>query len=202
MLTLHYAPKTISVAVAIALEEAGLPYEAVLVDFTTAAQTKPDYLAVNPKGRVPTLVTAAGTLTETGAILEYIAATSVQMMPDTPYIAAKMREVMYYLGTTMHVNHAHKMRGHRWANAQSSFDDMKAKVPETIAASCAHLEDTLALDPFVSTDFSIADPYLFVLLSWVPGDGVDLAAYPKLHAFYTMMQARASVQVVTAKGML
>jgi glutathione S-transferase len=188
--------------VAIALEEAGLAYDAVPVDFANGAQTKAPYLAVNPKGRVPSLITGAGTLTETGAILEYIAATSDQMMPVTPFLAAQVREVMYYLGTTMHVNHTHKMRGHRWANEQSSFDDMTAKVSETVAASCAYLEDKLELAPFVSTKFSIADPYLFVILGWVSGDGVDLVAYPKLSAFRAMMLARPSVQTVTAKGML
>ena len=202
MLTLHYAPKTISIAVAITLEEVGLAYDAVAVDFASGAQAKEPYLSVNPKGRVPALVTAAGTLTETGAILEFIAETSGQLIPDTPMATARMREVMFYLASTMHVNHAHKMRGHRWADQQSSFDDMTAKVAETMAASCAYLEDMLALDPFVTKDFSLADPYLFMVLSWVPGDGVDLAAYPKLSAFVDMMKTRPSVQAVIAKGML
>ncbi|MEO9864535.1 MAG: glutathione S-transferase family protein [Yoonia sp.] len=201
-MTLHYAPKTISIAVAITLEEVGLAYDAVAVDFASGAQAKEPYLSVNPKGRVPALVTAAGTLTETGAILEFIAETSGQLIPDTPMATARMREVMFYLASTMHVNHAHKMRGHRWADQQSSFDDMAAKVPETMAASCAYLEDMLTLDPFVTKDFSLADPYLFMVLSWVPGDGVDLAAYPKLSAFVDMMKTRPSVQAVIAKGML
>lgn len=202
MLTLHYAPKTISIAVAITLEEVGLAYDAVAVDFASGAQAKEPYLSVNPKGRVPALVTGAGTLTETGAILEFIAETSGQLIPDTPMATARMREVMFYLASTMHVNHAHKMRGHRWADQQSSFDDMTAKVPETMAASCAYLEEMLMLDPFVTKDFSLADPYLFMVLSWVPGDGVDLAAYPKLSAFVDMMKTRPSVQAVIAKGML
>lgn len=202
MLTLHYAPQTISIAVAITLEEVGLAYDAVAVDFASGAQAKEPYLSVNPKGRVPALVTAAGTLTETGAILEFIAETSGQLIPDTPMATARMREVMFYLASTMHVNHAHKMRGHRWADQQSSFDDMTAKVPETMAASCVYLEEMLALDPFVTKDFSLADPYLFMVLSWVPGDGVDLAAYPKLSAFVDMMKTRPSVQAVIAKGML
>lgn len=202
MLTPHYAPKTISIAVAIALEEAGIAYDAVAVDFASGAQAKEPYLSVNPKGRVPALVTGAGTLTETGAILEYIGETSGQMLPDTPLAMARMREVMFYLASTMHVNHAHKMRGHRWADQQSSFDDMTAKVPQTMAASCAYLEDMLTLDPFVTKDISLADPYLFVVLNWVPGDGVDLSDYPKLAAFVRLMQARPSVQAVTAKGML
>ena len=55
MLTLYFTPGTISVAVAIAIEEAALPYQPVRVDFATAEQTKPEYLAINPKGRVPAL---------------------------------------------------------------------------------------------------------------------------------------------------
>jgi len=64
---LYFAKSTISVAVAIALEEASLPYTPRALDFASGEQTKPEYLAVNPKGRVPALVTDAGLLTETGA---------------------------------------------------------------------------------------------------------------------------------------
>ncbi|MGJ8556648.1 MAG: glutathione S-transferase N-terminal domain-containing protein, partial [Sulfitobacter geojensis] len=74
MLKLYYFPGTISVAVAVTLQEAGLEYDPVKVDFAAAEQTKPDFLALNPKGRVPALVTDKGTiLTETGALLDYIA---------------------------------------------------------------------------------------------------------------------------------
>jgi len=102
MLVLHAAPNTISVAVAIALEEARVPYDIARVDFGAAEQTSARYLAVNPKGRVPALVTPDGTLTETGAILEYIAATSDIGRPADAFAAAKLREVMYYLAATMH----------------------------------------------------------------------------------------------------
>ena len=98
MLKLYYASGTISIAVAIALEEAGLAYEPLKVDFGAAAQTKPDYLKINPKGRVPALVTEAGTiLTETGALLDYIAALAPEagLIPTAPEDAAHMRSVMY-----------------------------------------------------------------------------------------------------------
>ena len=202
MLVLHAAPNTISVAVAIALEEARVPYDIARVDFDTAEQTSPRYLAVNPKGRVPALVTPDGTLTETGAILEYIAATSDIGRPADAFAAAKLREVMYYLAATMHVNHAHRMRGHRWADQAESHADMRAKVPQTMAASCAYLEDALTLDPFVGDDVSVVDGYLFALLTWLPGDGVDLADYRQLSAFAAMMRQRASVRAVVAKGLL
>lgn len=202
MLKLHYAPGTISVVVAITLEELGIDYTAAHVDFANAAQTRPAHLALNPKGRVPVLETPDGILTETGAILDYIGAGS-PLIPDTPFAAAKMREVMYYLASTMHVNHAHKMRGHRWADQQASFDDMTAKVPQTMAASCAYLESNFPLAPFVTgTTMTLADPYLTVILGWCAGDGVDLAGYPKLAAYLAMMRARPCMQSVTAKGML
>ncbi|MEY8840690.1 glutathione S-transferase N-terminal domain-containing protein, partial [Cribrihabitans sp. XS_ASV171] len=71
---LYYAPGSISVAAAIALREAGIDHELTRVDFASAEQTKPAYHAINPKGRVPALATGDGVLTETGAILEYVAA--------------------------------------------------------------------------------------------------------------------------------
>lgn len=202
MLTLHCAPKSIAVAVAIALDEAGLPYEMTMVDFANSAQREPAFLAVNPKGRVPALVTAAGTLTETGAILEFIAATSDLSLPDTPLQAARLREVMYYIASTMHVNHAHKYRGTRWATAETSLADMRAKVPQTMTASCRLLEDSLTLDPFIGDAISIVDPYLFVALSWALSDDVDLSAFAQLTAFYEMMSARPSVQKAVSQGLL
>ena len=100
MMKLYYAPGTISIAVAIGLEEAGLDYEAVKVDFASAEQTKPTYLKLNPKGRVPALITDSGTtLTETGALLEYVAALkpAAGVVPSDAEDAAHMRSVMYYL---------------------------------------------------------------------------------------------------------
>lgn len=202
---LHYAPGTISVAVAIALHEAEIAYDPVRVDFASAEQTKAPYLGINPKGRVPALETPDGILTETAALLEYINALAPErgLVPDTPYAAARMRELMGYLGTTMHINHAHRMRGHRWATQQSSFDDMAAKVPETMTASAQHIEDTYPLAPFALGDrLSLADPYLFVVANWLPGDKVEMAAFPKLSAFMDHMGARASVQRARDLGMI
>lgn len=202
---LHYAPGTISIAVAIALEEAGLDYETVRVDFADAEQTKDPYLAINPKGRVPALDVGQTVLTETGAILDYIAALAPQagLVPDDALQAAAMRGVMYYLASTMHVNHAHKMRGHRWALRQSSFGDMAAKVPETMTASARHVEECCLVGPLVLGDrISLADPYLFVVCNWLEGDGVDVTRFPRILAFRAAMEARASVKAVRANGML
>ena len=131
---------------AITLEEAGLEYEPVKVDFAKAEQTRPEYLAINPKGRVPALALGDGDtiLTETGALLDYIAAIGPGRRALTPNEprgrGPHAGGDVLYLASTMHVAHAHKMRGSRWADQQSSWDDMTAKVPETMTACAAYVE--------------------------------------------------------------
>lgn len=200
MLKLHCAPKTISTAVVIALNE-GVHWEAVPVDVAGGEQTREPYLSLNPKGRVPVLITPEGPLTETGAILEYLGETALpKLVPADPLHRARMREVMYYLASTMHVNHAHNFRGTRWANEEGSLADMKAKVPETMAASCAYLEG-LMTGPYLFGDApTLADFYLYTITTWLKGDGVEISGYPKLAAFKAAMEGRASVRKAIADG--
>lgn len=202
---LYYAKGTIAVAVAIALHEAGLAFEPVRLDFQAGDQRKPDYHAVNPKGRVPALVTAQGILTETGAILDYIAdlAPQADLRPADPYEAAQMRAAMYYLASTMHVNHAHRARGTRWADEESSLADMRAKAVQTMTESAQFVETHMLRGPFVmGAMLTLADPYLYVATGWLTGDGVDVAPFPKIRAFREAMAARASVAQVVADGMI
>ena len=91
MFKLYYAPGTCALASHIALEEAGASYTAERLDFKNSQQTSPQYLAINPKGRVPALVTERGTLTETPAILAYIAQgfPQARLMPDDAFAFAQ-----------------------------------------------------------------------------------------------------------------
>ncbi|MDO9059179.1 MAG: glutathione S-transferase N-terminal domain-containing protein, partial [Bradyrhizobium sp.] len=73
MFKLYYAPGTCALASHIALEEAGATYTTERIDFKSNQQNSAEYLAVNPKGRVPALVTDRGVLTETPAMLAFIA---------------------------------------------------------------------------------------------------------------------------------
>jgi glutathione S-transferase len=114
-----------------------------------------------------------------------------------------MREAMGYLASTLHVNHAHKMRGHRWASEESSFADMRAKSVQTMTDSATHVENHILNGPYVLGEtFSVADPYLYVACSWLPGDGVEMAAFPKIMAFVEAMRARASVAQAVADDMI
>src|SRR5262249_8401130 len=100
MYKLYYAPGTCALASHIALEEAGADYTAVRLDFKANQQQSPDFLKLNPKGRVPALVTDRGILTENPAILAYIAQTfpAANLAPlDDPFAFAQVQSINSYL---------------------------------------------------------------------------------------------------------
>ncbi|MEO8318971.1 MAG: glutathione S-transferase N-terminal domain-containing protein [Bradyrhizobium sp.] len=201
MLKLYFSPGSCALASHIALEEAGVAYTAERVDFKNGQQTTPEYLAINPKGRVPVLVTDRGVLTETPAILAYVAQSSskAKLMPDDPFAFALAQSFNSYLCSTVHVNHAHKGRGPRWATEQSSFDDMKRKVPDSMSAAFALIERDMVKGPWVMGEqYTVCDGYLFTLTGWAEGDGVDMAKLPKVTAHRQRMSERPAVQRVLA----
>lgn len=198
MLTLYYTPHTCALASHICLEEAGADYEARRIDFAGEEQRQPAYLAVNPKGRVPALVTPSGVLTETPALLVYIAQCfpEARLAPlDDPFALARVQAFNSYLCSTLHVAHAHRMRGTRWADEPAAIEAMKRKVPESVAAGFDYVERHAFTGPYVMGEaFTVADPYLFTLAQWMEGDGVDPARFPKVAAHREMMRGRPSVQ--------
>ena len=201
MLKLYYSPGSCALASHITLEEAGASYTAERVNFKASQQTTPEYLAINPKGRVPALVTDHGVLTETPAILTFIAQSAPQakLLPEGPFVFAQAQSLVSYLCSTVHIAHAHKMRGYRWAVEDTSFADMKRKVPETMAASFALIERDMLKGPWaMGEQYTICDPYLFTLSGWLEGDGVDLATLPKVAAHRKRMSERPAVQRVLA----
>lgn len=200
MYTLYYAPATCALASHIALEEAGALYDTVRVDLRGNEQRKPDYLAINPKGRVPALQTPSGILTETPAILAFVAQQFPQahLAPlDDPFAFAQMQAFNSYLCSTLHVAHAHRMRGHRWADDPAAIQAMKLKVPETVADSFRLVESTLFQGPWVmGNQYTICDPYLFALARWMEGDGVDPTQFPAILDHRVRMAARPAVAKV------
>jgi glutathione S-transferase len=205
MFKLYYAPGTCALATRIALEEAGAPYEAVLVDFHTQSQRSPDYLAVNPKGRVPALVTESGTLTETPALLCFVAQRfpSAELAPlADPFALARVQEFNSYLCSTVHVVHAHRMRGTRWADDAAAIEAMKRKVTANVTECFELIEHKLLKGPWVMGDrYTICDPYLFTIASWIEGDGVDTTKVPRVIEHRRRMLTRPAVQrAVAAEG--
>jgi glutathione S-transferase len=198
MLTLYYAINTCALASHIALEEAGATFEARRIDFGAAEQTKPDYLKINPKGRVPALATDHGILTETPAILAYIAQrfSDARLAPlDDPFAFAELQAFNAYLCATVHVAHAHRARGYRWADDVNAFEAMKKKVPQTVGACFDLIERKMFRGPWVMGDaYTIADPYLFTLARWMEVDSVDPAAFPRVLDHRNRMAERPAVR--------
>jgi len=197
MMKLYSAPGTCALASHIALEEAGADYEVEFLDFSSKAQTSAEYLSINPKGRVPALVTAKGMISETPAILTYLAQAfpDARLAPsDDIFAMARMNAFNSYLCSTVHVSHAHKSRGYRWADEQTSFDDMRRKIPETAIANFSLIDNELLQGPWVmGDDYTVADGYLFTVTGWLKGDGVDPEQFPAVAEHTKRMRDRPAV---------
>jgi glutathione S-transferase len=204
MLKLYVAPGTCALASHIALAEAGADYTTERLNFKANQQNSPEYLEINPKGRVPSLVTDRGILTETPAMLAYIAQTfpKAKLAPlDDAFAFAQVQSFNSYLCATVHVAHAHKLRGARWATDETSFADMKRMVPKTVGACFALIERKMLQGPWVMGEqYTICDPYLYTLATWLEGDSVDLAALPKVADHRNRMTERPAVQKVLAEA--
>ena len=184
MLTLYYTPNSCALASHVALEQAGAEYEVVRVDFSRQEQRSPEYLKVNPKGRVPALVTSRGILTETPAILLYVCQTFPQagLAPlEDPFALAQMNAFNSYLCSTVHVAHAHRMRGYRWADDPAAIAAMQKKVPQSVGECFDLIERELLQGPWVMGErYTVSDIYLFTLAQWLEADGVDPARIPRV----------------------
>jgi glutathione S-transferase len=202
MLTLYYARGTCALASHLALEYAGAAYETVRVDFGKQEQRSPEYMRVNPKGRVPALLTDRGILTETPALLQFIAQSFPQarLAPlDDPFLMARTNEFNSYLCSTVHVAHAHRVRGYRWVDDADAIEAMKKKVPQTMGDCFALIESGSLKGPWVLGEtFSICDMYLFTLAQWLEGDGVDPSRFPKVADHRKRMAADPVVVKVLA----
>jgi glutathione S-transferase len=200
MLKLYYAPGSCALASHIALEEAGANYRAEVVDFANNAQQAPDYLAINPKGRVPALVTPEGVLTETPAVLVYIAQSFPErrLAPlDDIWAFAQFQSFNSFICSTVHVNFAHLTRGYRWADEKASLEDMTRKTPETMAAAFDLIEHDFLKGPWVmGEDYSLADGYLLTVTRWLYRAGVDPDRHPRVAEHFKRTSERPAVATV------
>jgi glutathione S-transferase len=181
---LYFAPHTCALASHIALEQAGADYQIKRIDFSKKEQRSPEYLRVNPKGRVPALVTTRGILTETPAILGFISQSfpEARLAPlDDAFALAQVQSFNSYLCSTVHVAHSHRMRGYRWTDDPAAIEAMKKKVPQSVGECFDLIENEMLQGPWVmGTVYSVCDMYLFTLAQWLEADGVDLRRLPKV----------------------
>jgi glutathione S-transferase len=209
VLTLYFAPHTCALATHIVLEEVGADYSAKRIDFAANQQRSPEYLKINPKGRVPALVTDRGILTETPAMLVYVAQSfphphlgSALTPIDDPFLFAEIQSFNSWLCSHLHVAHAHRMRGYRWVDADDthSIAAMQRKVPQSVGDSFALVEREMLKGPWVMGErYTICDPYLFTLAQWLEADGVDPKTIPRVIDHRRRMSERGTVKKAVAQ---
>lgn len=204
MLKLYYAPGACSLASHIALEEAKASYTLQRVDLKNGEQRSPEYLKVNPKGRVPALATEKGILTESPVILGYIAQTfpaAKLANDDDSFAFGDMQAFNLFLTATVHIAFAHVFRPARYGDGDATAAAMRTKASATIDDSFAMIDKTMSDGrPHVHGDqYTISDPYLLVFSRWL--DRADLGPVDKFEhvaAHRKRIEARPAVQKVLA----
>ncbi len=198
--TLYWASNSCAIATHMALQLAGAAFDTVRLDFSRSQQKTADYLRINPKGRVPALVTPHGILTETPALLQYICQfyPAARLAPlDNLFELARMNAFNSYMCSTVHVHHAHRVRGERWSDDPAVVQALKLKVVHNMGESFAYIERDYLNGPWVLGEhFSVCDLYLFTVARWLEGDGVDVSRFPKVADHMRRVAQMPAVQSV------
>jgi glutathione S-transferase len=195
---LYYAPGVCSIGIHILLEEIGKPYETIAVNLREGGQFTPDFVAVNPKSKVPTLVRDDGSvLTEYPAIAYWLARTNLyaNLLPDDIDLQARALELTDYVVATMHMQGFSRLfRPTNFAPSGAEDEAVKARGKEIVDKGFAMLNAALAGKDYAVGNFSIADSAIFYVAFWTKRAGIDLPANCAAHL--ARMLARPSVQSV------
>jgi glutathione S-transferase len=199
---LYYSPGACSLSPHIALLEAGLPYDLVKVDLKAKKlENGEDYLKVNPKGQVPALGLDNGeVMTEGPVIVQMIADTAAgkNLAPARDSAERyKLQEWLNFISAELHKNFGPMF-------SPVLADEAKAFFKDRVMGKFKYLEGALAgRDYLMGKQFTVADGYLFTMLSWAERMKFDLSALPNLLAYKARVAARPTVQeALTKEGLM
>lgn len=203
MLKLYYSPGACAMASHIALEEAGADYELVAIDLKTGQQKTPEYLAINPAGVTPALVTDEGVLTENLVIMGYVAQTHPEAKladNNSSFGFGKMQAFNGYLGSSLHPAIG------RVLFARPPLEgEARDKALEMALAKYDLVEQHLLKGPWAMGDqYTVADGYLSVFTRWLrQANLLNAVRFPKLNAHLDRVQDRPAVQrVLSMEGLV
>ena len=205
---LYYAPTACSIAPHIALEEIGVPFEPRRIDFAKNEQTSPDFLRVNPLGRVPAMIIDGAAVTELPALLTYVASLKPEagLVPPPGTLAfARCFEWLGFLSSSLHVAYAQFRRPGRFvAEGSPAWDEVSDAGRLNTIAACREVERRLGAgsntDWAAGDGYSIADINLFPFPGWAWRFDFDMASEcPRWTALVERMMERPAVQRALAR---
>ncbi len=177
MIKLYYSPGACSMAAHIVLEELGIAYEPVLISLKDGEQRKAEYLRINPRARVPTLVVDGKVLTECVAILTYLGGGYPErgLWPKETWKQAEALSLMSWLTSHVHIAFAGVFRPERFSADPVANDHIKAAGLETLKKAYAEIEKMLTGKSFaMGGQYTVCDPYLLVFYRWGNRIGLDM----------------------------
>lgn len=200
--TLHYSPGACSLAVHIVLEEIGLPFQLVHTSTADGSTRSPEHLKLNPKGRVPVLVTGDSVLTEAPAILVHLAMQhpDQKLLANTPDGLVRSMEWFNWLSGAVHAVAIRQVwRSESFTDVPAQHEDIVAKGKKNLADAFAHIETRLAkADWAVGPHYSVVDPYLLVFFRWGNRIGFDMRGQ---YTAWTNHALRVAERPATARAL-
>ena len=198
---LYYAPGACSLASHIALEEVGIPYETQKMNLAEGDQRKPEYLRLNPRGRVPTLVVDNQVLTENVGILSYFGGgyPDAGLFPKKTWDQVKLMSTLAWLSNTVHPSYGHIMRAARYVDGDAAQEAVKIKGRENFQGYLGEIDQLLEGHKWaVANQYTVADPYLLVFYRWGNRAKMPVHSLKNYTALVQRVMARPAVQKVMA----
>lgn len=196
-LDLYYAPGSCAFASLIALCEAGAEFEANRVALSDGEQHSEWFRAINQRGRVPVLIIDGEPISETLAILSFVASRfpDAELLPlEDPLGLARAYELMAWLASSVHITIAQLWRSERFADDTETINALKAAAPQRLEAAFNEIETRIAAPWVFGNRYSLVDGYLGVFHRWARRLNVDMSHFPRWQAQYASLEQRPAVQ--------
>ncbi len=190
---LYYSPGACSMAARIALEEAGARYEAIRVTLAEKENRKPEFLALNPQGRVPVLSVDGTVLTELPAILTYVDRKfpEARLMPADPLHHARAMSLMAFFASSVHIGFHALWRPERFSEDQANHPSIEQTAKRALMAHFGIVESRLPDLGWVGGErFCLADINVLPMYRWGWRVGLPMQEFPR----YTALVAAASTR--------
>jgi len=198
---LYYAPGACSLASHIAIEEVGVPYETERLDLAAGDQRKPEYLKLNPRGRVPTCVIDGRVITENVGIISYFAGgyPEAGIWPKDTFHQALAVSTMAWLSNTVHAAYGHLVRPARYADDAASQESIRTKARIMYEGYLREIDELLAGRKWaIGNGYSAVDGYLLVFYRWGNRQKMPVREMKNYSALADRVLARPAVKKVMA----